>query len=120
MDINIRANASFGFDPDKRVEKSENIEYYLDYLNDDGTSVLEREKFSWNHCRSCGKFFTLDGGKAWYRKEHVLKFKFKPDKKTITIYFTRGEHSSIEETILFVANGSGIELLEHFVDVIGN
>jgi len=116
MDLTITANASFGFDPDKRVEKKPDFEYcFTKSYNHEPD--FERGKFSKVDCKSCGKFFTF-GGDIWYRKDCVIQIMIDSEKKTIEIFSgSPGDSISME---LVVINGSVSAALEHFVDVISN
>lgn len=109
MDINIRANASFGFDPDKRVEPmvaDHEVIYTID-----GRS----EEWNLHSCKSIKTFFTIDGGRHWFRKESVKVVKFDEDKKIIILTFD-DSHNTI---INVVSNHQNVCVLEHFLNIIG-
>ena len=109
MDFSIKANASFGFDPDKRVEPMM-ADHEVIYTIDDRS-----EEWNLHSCKSIKTFFTIDNGRHWFRKESVKVVKFAEDTKIIVLVFDDGHNT----TINVVSSHQNIRVLEHFLNVIG-
>ena len=126
MDFNIRASASVGFDPDKRVEKSEDFEYKYGFSSSDNNvenEFRETEKdFLKSDCKSCGKFFTFDGGHTWYRRGQIVLIEFKPEQKIIIFHFPNYDITGSYEIPYFnritIVKGSVEDAFKYFLNVI--